>query len=52
MFTARYALSPRVKQILFVFKGLNIAWNSLVRKPLRSRAGKILLCLVIGVVIK
>jgi hypothetical protein len=28
VFTARYALSPYVKQIRFVFKGLKWAWNS------------------------
>jgi hypothetical protein len=30
VFTARYALSPYIKQIRFVFKGLNLLYNSTV----------------------
>jgi hypothetical protein len=29
VFTARYALSPYIKQIRFVFKGLNIVYAEL-----------------------
>jgi hypothetical protein len=34
VFTARYALSPYIKQIRFVFKGLNIVHVAGILKPL------------------
>jgi hypothetical protein len=39
VFTARYALSPYIKQIRFVFKGLN--WNRLLRREVTKNWRKV-----------
>jgi hypothetical protein len=36
VFTARYALSPYIKQTRFVFKGLNVEHSSLQRSVLQQ----------------
>jgi hypothetical protein len=40
VFTARYALSPYIKQIRFVFKGLN--WNCMSKRITSSVQTKVL----------